>query len=124
MGYEEDVREALVALGPGGTRELAERALQYAATVAVRHALVSSETDRLGVWELGGTAEVCDRLGVTKQWLGHVLAGRRPTPAVLTPRPIATLTATPVWDMGDWDHWAERHALLLEPRKSEVDPFE
>jgi len=120
MGYEEDVRDALVALGPGGTRELAERALQYAATVAARHARVSNETDRLGIWELGGTAEVCERLGVTKQWLGHVLAGRRPTPAVRTPEPLVTLTATPVWGMADWDAWAERNYTLLHPG---TDPF-
>src|SRR6187455_1519185 len=106
MGYEEDVREALVALGPGGTRELAERALQYA---AAREARLTFAAESALVCEFGGTAEVCERLGVSKQWLGHVLAGRRPTPAVLTPEPLATLTATPVWDMANWDTWAERN---------------
>lgn len=124
MGYEEDVQEALVALGPGGTRELAERALQYAAAREARLMLATQTV--LERWEFGGTAEVCERLGVSKQWLGHVLAGRRPTPAVLTPEPLATLTATPVWDMADWDAWAElnRSLLPVELRAiEEVDPF-
>jgi len=111
----------LVALGPGGTRELAERALVVAH--AYRDHAVQAAGTVLERWELGGTAEVCERLGVGKAWLGHVIAGRRPTPAVTTPVPLVTLSATPVWDMADWDEWAERHALLLEPRKSEADPF-
>jgi hypothetical protein len=117
---DEELHAMLVALGPGGTRELAERALAYHRE---RLALESLFVEPVLGLSLGGTAEVCERLGVSKAWLGHVIAGRRPTPAVLTPEPLVTLTATPVWDLADWDAWAERNAPLLEPRKTEVDPF-
>jgi hypothetical protein len=119
---DEELKAMLVALGPGGTRELAERALQYVLTREARwRAATETVLER---WELGGTAEVCERLGVGKAWLGHVIAGRRPTPAITTPVPLVTLSATPVWDMADWDEWAERNAPLLEPRTTaEVDPF-
>jgi len=107
----------LVALGPGGTRELAERALAHAFT------LILPQNAAL---KLGGTAEVCERLGVTKAWLGHVIAGRRPVPPVLTPEPLVTLTATPVWDLAEWDAWAERNRALLPIVPDETgggDPF-
>lgn len=114
----------LVALGPGGTRELAERALEHArAREAARMVTWPSQGSPM---ELVGTAEVCLALGVTKQWLGHVIAGRRPVPAVITPRPIATLTATPVWSMADWRGWAERNHTLLPMVTDETgagDPF-
>jgi len=114
----------LVALGPGGTRELAERALEH-----VHHQVASivGEIKTRAVFPtLGGTAEVCERLGVTKAWLGHVIAGRRPVPPVLTPEPLVTLTATPVWDLAQWDAWAERNQLLLPVvgrSAEEGDPF-
>jgi len=114
----------LVALGPGGTRELAERALVVAH--AYRDHAIQAAGTVLGRLELGGTAEVCERLGVSKAWLGHVIAGRRPTPAVLTPEPLVTLTATPVWDLADWDVWAERNRSLLPIVSDETgvgDPF-
>lgn len=112
----------LVALGPGGTRELAERALAHAkASIGPTIDLARESATE----ELGGLAEVCTELGVTKRWLGHVIAGRRPVPPVLTPEPLVTLSATPVWDLADWREWATVNGALLpllEPSE-EADPF-
>ena len=110
----------LEALGPGGTRELAERALAHARGLAP--VTIGFEVER----ELGGTQEVCALLGVGKAWLGHVLAGRRPVPPVRTPEPLVTLAATPVWDLADWREWATVNGTLIPLLGSStpgVDPF-
>jgi hypothetical protein len=89
----------LVALGDGGTTELAERALEYLdglladqQAAGVRAEMVAPEL------EIGGVAEVTRALGVSRQTVGHWLAGRRQPPFPF-PEPTWVLDATPVWNM-------------------------
>ena len=108
---EADVHAMLVSLGPGGTRELAERALTVVyATVAERERAWLDSTEKvLGRLELGGLAEVCRLLGETRQTVGHWIAGRRRPPSKNTPpfpSPLVTLDATPVWNLQDVRGWA------------------
>jgi hypothetical protein len=91
--------EVLVALGPGGTTELAERVL----------VLLESQTAP-NPWpkRLGGLAEVCEELGATRQAVGHWIAGRR-GPGNF-PRPFLELSATPVWDLDAVASWSTEGA--------------
>jgi hypothetical protein len=115
---DDELHAMLVALGPGGTRELAERALAFSNERLATESLFT--VTKMAV-ELGGTQEVCALLGVGKAWLGHVIAGRRPTPPVLAPEPLVTLAATPVWDLADWREWATVNATLLPQATTPVD---
>lgn len=87
-GHVDDyTRAMLVALGDGGTVELAERAVAFARRH--RPPLV-----------LGGLHEVCLELGESRQTVGHWLAGRR-TPPVPFPEPGWRVKVTPLWDMDE-----------------------
>jgi len=106
--------EVLLALGPGGTTELAERVLQLIATHEA-HWLVATETVLCRL-ELGGLSEVCRLLGESRQTVGHWIAGRRwptghPTPHF--PEPLVTLDATPVWDLATVREWAAEVGLQV-----------
>jgi len=100
--------EVLVALGPGGTTELAERVLllldgQMAAVEKV-----------LGDLELGGLSEVCELLGHSRQTVGHWIAGRRHpgVGGIPFPKPLVTLSATPVWDLAEVRQWGRLVEIL------------
>jgi hypothetical protein len=98
-----DKHSILVALGPGGTTELAERVLEL---LAAQMAAVETV---LGELELGGLAEVCAVLGRSRQTVGHWISGRRwPNDNVIAPfpDPIVHLSATPVWDLATVRAWA------------------
>jgi hypothetical protein len=106
-----DKHSILVALGPGGTTELAERVLEL---LAAQMAAVETV---LGELELGGLAEVCELLGRSRQTVGHWAAGRRMPRMVhkVPPRfpdPIVHLSATPVWDLATVRAWAADVGLV------------
>jgi hypothetical protein len=93
LGTVMTTHDVLIALGPGGTSELAERALAF-----------------LGQLELGGLAEVSDLLGKSPQSVGHWIAGRRHPTApdgAPFPEPLVILAATPVWDLDAVRQWAK-----------------
>jgi hypothetical protein len=102
--------EVLVALGPGGTTELAERVL----------ILLDGLGQAPGSPELGGLAEVCACLGKSRQQVGHWIAGRRMPRNLLRdppafPEPLVTLSATPVWDLATVRHWGLLVGILETP---------
>ena len=101
-----DRHQVLVALGPGGTTELAERVLVMLQE-RDRACMASVETV-LGRLELAGLAEVCAELGKSRQIVGHWIAGRR-GPGDFPP-PLVTLSATPVWALAQVRAWRERLA--------------
>jgi hypothetical protein len=109
-----DIHEVLVALGPGGTTELAERVL---AMLQDRDkACLESVETVLGRLELAGLAEVCAELGKSRQVVGHWIAGRRtPLPGAVVhpfPEPVITLSATPVWDLVAVREWGRAVGIL------------
>lgn len=88
-----------MALGDGGTVDMAERVVAYLdgleadrQAAGVRVEMVVPEL------EIGGVAEVTRALGVSRQTVGHWLAGRRRPPFPF-PEPGWVLDATPVWNM-------------------------
>lgn len=85
----EEVHAMLVALGDGGTVELAERALAHADAYHYPNVTI------------GGLAEVAEHLGCSKAEIGHWLAGRRPAPEWFV-LPTWNIAAGPVWDMTDF----------------------
>jgi hypothetical protein len=101
---DERVADMIRALGPGGTRELAERALAW-------HGAGTPDYSRLG--GLKEVAELVDRSiqGVT-YW--------RKQPKLATPEPLFKLGATPVWDLEHWVAWGVAHDELVGPK---FDPF-
>lgn len=105
MDYEAQVREMLVALGPGGTRELAERALAYAVRL-----------EPPGYEHLGGLAEVAALVGRSRP----VVSNWNATPKLSCPEPVRRLTATPVWDLRSWREWGRAHPELMG---DSFDPF-
>lgn len=109
MDHEERVRAMLTALGPGGTRELAERALGWADAHA-------SDAGRGYEW-MGGLAEVAALVDRTRP----AVANWNATPKLSTPEPLRRLTATPVWDLRAWREWGRAHPDMMGPR---FDPFE
>lgn len=94
---DDDLRAMLVALGPGGTRELAERALA--------HARAWSPVVDPGTPDLVGLQEAAIRLGVSRQTLGHWIAGRR-GPGNF-PRPLVQLSSGSVWDYRVIERWVQ-----------------
>jgi hypothetical protein len=58
---------------------------------------------------VGGLAEVAALIGRQKQTVGNWI--RRGTPE--TPKPLATLAATQVWDLDEWRSWAKKHTDLV-----------
>jgi hypothetical protein len=86
----------LIALGPGGTTELAERALQYARTLTMRTIPVRRP-------EPGGLTEVAAELGVSRQTVGHWIAGRR-GPGNF-PEPRWSLAQGKVWELAEVREW-------------------
>jgi hypothetical protein len=108
MDDEARVRAMLVALGPGGTRELAERALGWADA--------HSDAGRGFDW-LGGLAEVAALLDRSRpavsNWMGE-------TSKIVTPPPLRRLMATPVWDLRQWREWGRANPGLVGPG---FDPF-
>ncbi len=98
-GRHMDVREMLEVLGPGGTREIADRVLAVWPTSA-------PPVDR----RIGGLMEVARALGVTTQQAGHWIAGRRGPGGF--PEPLVVLAATSVWDLDVVLAWAELHGLI------------
>lgn len=109
-----DRHQVLVALGPGGTTELAERVL------------VLLESQSLAVPELGGLAEVCAELGKSRQVVGHWVAGRRtPLPGAVRrpfPEPIKHLAATTLWDLAEVRRWGVAVGILDLAESSVEDP--
>lgn len=95
----------LVALGPGGTRELAERALAYA-----------DASLRPDYRRLGGLAEVAKLVDRSRPAVSNWNA----TPHLQTPAPVFTVTATPIWDLGHWVVWGVAHPDLMGEG---FDPF-
>lgn len=105
MDYEARVRAMLTALGPGGTRELAERALAY-------------HSGGTPVWsDLGGLAEVAALVDRKRP----VVSNWNATPGLRTPAPLFRLTATPVWSLSQWREFGRAHPELMGPG---FDPFE
>lgn len=94
----------LVALGPGGTRELAERALDW-------HAAGASDLS----W-LGGLSEVAQLVDRSRPAVGNWVA----TESLATPAPVRALAATKVWDLRQWREWGRAHPDLMGPG---FDPF-
>jgi hypothetical protein len=110
--------DVLIALGPGGTTELAERvlALLDAQTQAWFDATERTLTDL----ELGGLAEVSELLGKSPQSVGHWIAGRRhpgQSSGAPFPESLVTLSATPVWDLGAIREWAADVGLSVNSRE-------
>lgn len=103
--YEAQVRAMLSALGPGGTRDLAERALAYAWRM-----------EPIIYHHLGGLAEVAALVDRSRPVVGNWNA----TPKLATPAPVFRLTATPVWDLRSWTQWGIGHMELMGPN---FDPF-
>jgi hypothetical protein len=102
--------EVLVALGPGGTTELADRVVE----------LLGQQG---GPPELGGLAEVCACLGKSRQQVGHWIAGRRMPRGVFHqppafPEPLVTLSATPVWDLSTVRSWGRLVGILETSEES------
>jgi predicted DNA-binding transcriptional regulator AlpA len=87
-----DRHQVLVALGPGGTTDLAERVLELL------------QAQPAPVPELGGLAEVCAVLGRSRQTVGHWISGRRGPGGF--PEPLVVLSATPVWDLAQVREWS------------------
>jgi hypothetical protein len=108
MDEEARVRAMLVALGPGGTRELAERALGFLDGI---RAFEDGRYD----W-MGGLAEVAELLDRSRPAVSNWNA----TPKLATPEPLRRLTATPVWDLRHWREWGRAHPELMGPG---FDPF-
>lgn len=108
MDHEARVHAMLVALGPGGTRELAERALSFMDA----HGSAAAGFD----W-LGGLAEVAALLDRSRpavsNWMG-------PGSKIVCPDPVRDLKATPVWNLGHWREWGRAHPELVGPG---FDPF-
>jgi hypothetical protein len=108
VDQEARIREMIVALGPGGTRPLAERALAYAQTSLVGAPDFS---------RLGGLAEVAALVDKSRQavsnWIG-------PHSKLTPPEPEFRTTATPIWDLRKWAEWGRAHPELMGP---EFDPF-
>jgi len=108
MDEEARVRSMLVALGPGGTRELAERALGF---------LDAHSDAGQGLEWLGGLAEVARLVDRSRpavsNWNG-------PASKLSPPAPVRVLTATPVWDLRQWREWGRAHPELMGPG---FDPF-
>lgn len=102
---ESDVRAMLMALGPGGTTELAERALAHGIS-AVRASP-----------ELGGVSEVAALLGESRQTVGHWIAGRR-GPGQF-PDPIVEISAGKIWDLKTIREWRE-NILMPSLESSEI----
>lgn len=104
--YEAQVRAMLVALGPGGTRELAERALAFATR------MTPPAYERLG--GLSEVARLVDRQRpVVSNW--------NATESLHTPEPVLRTTATPIWDLRAWREFGRAHPELMGPK---FDPFE
>lgn len=108
MDEETRIRAMLVALGPGGTRELAERALGF---------VDAQDSGTRDYSWMGGLAEVAALLDRSRpavsNWMG-------PDSKLVTPQPVRRLSATPVWDLRQWREWARAHPELAGPR---FDPF-
>jgi len=109
MDEEARIRAMLVALGPGGTRELAERALGF----------MDAHGPGAGqdyAW-MGGLAEVAALLDRSRpavsNWMGK-------DSKIVCPDPLARLLATPVWDLRHWREWGRAHPDLVG---SGFDPF-
>lgn len=97
---DERTRGMLMALGDGGTVEMATRALAHVdgKDVDLEVANLRSRARVLAELELGGVTEVAGVLQVSRQTIGHWVAGRRPGPFAFPP-PSWHLVSGPVWDM-------------------------
>lgn len=106
-----DRQAVLMALGPGGTTELAERVL-----VLLEQAAADWQREFIDPYqepELAGLAEVCAELGHSRQTVGHWIAGRRTAPSATPfPEPLVTLSATPVWDLVAVREWGRAVGIL------------
>lgn len=105
-----DKHQVLLALGPGGTTDLAERVLamlQERDANCLEAVQLEAVQKVLGDLELGGLAEVCTVLGSSRQTVGHWIAGRRRPHrgAPDFPEPLVVLSATPVWDLATVREW-------------------
>lgn len=105
MDYEERVRSMLVALGPGGTRDLAENALAWLGASAPDYS------------RLGGLAEVAALVDRKRP----VVSNWNATESLKTPEPVFRVTATPIWDLEHWRDFGRAHPELMGPG---FDPFE
>lgn len=93
-----DRHQVLVALGPGGTTELAERVLE------LLEAQARPAPDPVGL------AEVCAELGKSRQVVGHWVAGRRGPGGF--PEPLKHLAATTLWDLSEVRRWGVAVGIL------------
>lgn len=103
--------ELLVAIGPGGTAEIAERVEQLLLSqqAAMQYAPVAVERT-----ELGGLAEVCTLLGESRQTVGHWISGRRFPPNFTGkpfPEPWLTLAMGPLYDLATVRQWGQSVGL-------------
>jgi hypothetical protein len=108
VDHEARIQQMLIALGPGGTRDLAERALAHADT-AVTPA---------PVWErMGGLYEVaalCDRSRAA-------VSGWATAKSSTVPAPKFKLEATPVWDLLEWLEYGRANPDKMGPK---FDPLQ
>ena len=96
----------LVALGPGGTREMAERALSHAQAVG-------GAPD----WsQLGGLFEVSKMLDRSRQ----AIHGWINTASARTPEPLFRIEAGPIYDLRHWREWGRGN---LDKMGDGFDPF-
>lgn len=104
--------EVLLALGPGGTMDIADRVIQLLAQQEAHLSQVDPFADLTYQPELGGMAEVCAALGTTPQKVGHWIAGRLGDLDLAFPDPLVVLAIGPVWELKAVRGWGKFVGLL------------
>jgi hypothetical protein len=99
-------RSILVALGDGGTYDMAYRIIEWMDGGA--------ELTGIPIHRIGGLSEVAELLGQRKQnvcnWLARGMYG--------CPEPFRALAATKLYDLDQWRVWAAGHPELVRSSDS------